>query len=76
MKIMIMIIITLVYSFVLFRNNSEKEKAIIELKENKDKLQLILNSTAEAIYGMDILQEIFEAEKIIINSIRLLAIEY
>jgi diguanylate cyclase (GGDEF)-like protein/PAS domain S-box-containing protein len=29
------------------------EKAYSELTENKDKLQLILDSTAEAIYGMD-----------------------
>lgn len=54
MEIIMIVIITLIFSFTLYRNNSEKEKAIIELKENKDKLQLILNSTAEAIYGMDI----------------------
>lgn len=50
----IMIIITLIYSLVLIRSNVEKDKANLELKENKDKLQLILNSTAEAIYGMDV----------------------
>jgi len=31
----------------------ELEKANIELKENKDKLQLLLDSTAEAVYGID-----------------------
>ena len=31
----------------------ELQKASIALKENKDNLQLILNSTAEAIYGID-----------------------
>lgn len=49
-----MIIVTLIISLVLIKINLEKEKVNIKLKENQEKLQLILNSTAEAIYGMDI----------------------
>jgi PAS domain S-box-containing protein len=33
--------------------NEEKEKRAAELKQSKDQLQLLLDSTAEAIYGID-----------------------
>lgn len=49
----VIILILILLSFILFRNYKRFAKINTELMENKEQLRLILDSTAEAIYGID-----------------------